>query len=205
MNARVGARPRHADRSDAAAASTPSNDGPAASPTGRADLAGGAEPHEHAACPVGGVLPGSGSAPPTSAARRSTYRSTSTATAHCSPSSQSGCGHEKRSPFHALPAKETSWTRSAAPAPPRSPSAQQGQDMADNAADAGAGRDPLDPARRRPGARSPLQQGRRGPQPGRPMLNKVSSQAEAAARRGMEAVRDTSQQLRENAPCRRRT
>ena len=32
-----------------------------------------------------------------------------------------------------------------------------------------------------------------------PMLNKVSSQAEAAARRGMEAVRDTSQQLRERA------
>ena len=31
------------------------------------------------------------------------------------------------------------------------------------------------------------------------MLNKVSSQAEAAARRGMEAVRDTSQQLREKA------
>ena len=32
-----------------------------------------------------------------------------------------------------------------------------------------------------------------------PLLNKVSSQAEAAARRGMEAVRDTSQQLRERA------
>lgn len=32
-----------------------------------------------------------------------------------------------------------------------------------------------------------------------PVLNKVSSQAEAAARRGMEAVRDTSQQLRERA------
>jgi len=32
-----------------------------------------------------------------------------------------------------------------------------------------------------------------------PMLNKVTSQAEAAARRGMEAVRDTSQQLRERA------
>ena len=32
-----------------------------------------------------------------------------------------------------------------------------------------------------------------------PLLNKVSSQAEAAARRGMEAVRDTSQQLREQA------
>ena len=32
-----------------------------------------------------------------------------------------------------------------------------------------------------------------------PMLNKVASQAEAAARRGMDAVRDTSQQLRERA------
>jgi ElaB/YqjD/DUF883 family membrane-anchored ribosome-binding protein len=32
-----------------------------------------------------------------------------------------------------------------------------------------------------------------------PVLSKVSSQAEAAARRGMEAVRDTSQQLRERA------
>jgi len=32
-----------------------------------------------------------------------------------------------------------------------------------------------------------------------PLLNKVSSQAEAAARRGMEAVRDTSQQLKERA------
>ncbi len=32
-----------------------------------------------------------------------------------------------------------------------------------------------------------------------PMLNRVTSQAEAAARRGMDAVRDTSQQLRERA------
>jgi ElaB/YqjD/DUF883 family membrane-anchored ribosome-binding protein len=32
-----------------------------------------------------------------------------------------------------------------------------------------------------------------------PMLNKVTSQAEAAARRGMDAVRDTSQQLRDRA------
>jgi len=30
-------------------------------------------------------------------------------------------------------------------------------------------------------------------------MNRVTSQAEAAARRGMEAVRDTSQQLRERA------
>ena len=32
-----------------------------------------------------------------------------------------------------------------------------------------------------------------------PLLSRVSSQAEAAARRGIEAVRDTSQQLREKA------
>jgi ElaB/YqjD/DUF883 family membrane-anchored ribosome-binding protein len=32
-----------------------------------------------------------------------------------------------------------------------------------------------------------------------PMLSKVSSQAEAAARRGMETMRETSQQLRERA------
>jgi ElaB/YqjD/DUF883 family membrane-anchored ribosome-binding protein len=32
-----------------------------------------------------------------------------------------------------------------------------------------------------------------------PILNKVTSQAEAAARRGIDAVRDTSQQLREKA------
>jgi ElaB/YqjD/DUF883 family membrane-anchored ribosome-binding protein len=32
-----------------------------------------------------------------------------------------------------------------------------------------------------------------------PLLSRVSSQAEAAARRGIEAVRDTSQQLRERA------
>jgi len=32
-----------------------------------------------------------------------------------------------------------------------------------------------------------------------PMLSKVTSQAEAAARRGMDAVRDTSQQLRDKA------
>ena len=35
-----------------------------------------------------------------------------------------------------------------------------------------------------------------------PLLNRVSSQAEAAARRGIEAVRDTSQQLRDKAPAR---
>ena len=32
-----------------------------------------------------------------------------------------------------------------------------------------------------------------------PLLNRVSAQAEAAARRGIDAVRDTSQQLRERA------
>ena len=35
-----------------------------------------------------------------------------------------------------------------------------------------------------------------------PLINRVSAQAEAAARRGIEAVRDTSQQLREKAPAR---
>jgi len=34
-----------------------------------------------------------------------------------------------------------------------------------------------------------------------PLINRVSAQAEAAARRGMDAVRDTSQQLRERALC----
>jgi ElaB/YqjD/DUF883 family membrane-anchored ribosome-binding protein len=80
----------------------------------------------------------------------------------------------------------------------RSPQ-QQAQDMGDNAADAAQGAirstqrttdqalgrlsDTVDDMRSKAG----------------PMLNKVTSQAEAAARRGMEAVRDTSQQLRERA------
>jgi len=80
----------------------------------------------------------------------------------------------------------------------RSPQ-QQAQDMGDNAADSAQGAirstqraadqalgrlsDTVDDVRSKAG----------------PMLNKVTSQAEAAARRGMEAVRDTSQQLRERA------
>jgi ElaB/YqjD/DUF883 family membrane-anchored ribosome-binding protein len=77
--------------------------------------------------------------------------------------------------------------------------AQQVQDMGDNAADTAQGAirstqrttdqalnrlsDTVDDVRSKAG----------------PMLNKVTSQAEAAARRGMDAVRDTSQQLRERA------
>ncbi len=79
------------------------------------------------------------------------------------------------------------------------PMSPQGQDMADKAAGTAQGAirstqrtadqaldrlsDKVDDARSQAG----------------PMLNKVTSQAEAAARRGMEAVRDTSQQLREKA------
>jgi len=79
------------------------------------------------------------------------------------------------------------------------PMGQQGQDMADNAANSAQGAirstqraadqtldrlsDKVDEVRNQAG----------------PLLNKVTSQAEAAARRGMDAVRDTSQQLREKA------
>jgi len=79
------------------------------------------------------------------------------------------------------------------------PMGQQGQDMADNAANSAQGAirstqraadqtldrlsDKVDEVRSQAG----------------PLLNKVTSQAEAAARRGMDAVRDTSQQLREKA------
>jgi ElaB/YqjD/DUF883 family membrane-anchored ribosome-binding protein len=79
------------------------------------------------------------------------------------------------------------------------PLQQQGQDMADNAANAAQGAikstqrageqtldrlsDKVDDLRSQAA----------------PLLNKVTSQAEAAARRGMEAVRDSSQQLRERA------
>lgn len=79
------------------------------------------------------------------------------------------------------------------------PQAQQGQDIGDSAASSAQGAirstqraadqafdrlsDKVDEARDKAA----------------PMLNKVTSQAEAAARRGMEAVRDTSQQLRERA------
>jgi ElaB/YqjD/DUF883 family membrane-anchored ribosome-binding protein len=81
----------------------------------------------------------------------------------------------------------------------KSPAQQQAQDLGDNAANAAQGAirstqrtadqaldrlsDTVEQARSKAG----------------PMINKVPSQAEAAARRGMEAVRDTSQQLRERA------
>ena len=80
----------------------------------------------------------------------------------------------------------------------RSPQ-QQAQDMGDNAADSaqsairstqraadqalGRLSDTVDDVRSKAG----------------PMLNKVTAQAQAAAQRGMDAVRDTSQQLRDRA------
>jgi ElaB/YqjD/DUF883 family membrane-anchored ribosome-binding protein len=82
---------------------------------------------------------------------------------------------------------------------PTKPLAQQSQDMADNAA-AGA-QNAIRSTQR--AADSALDRMSEKVDEVRsqaaPILNKVSSQAEAAARRGMEAVRDTSQQLREKA------
>ena len=79
------------------------------------------------------------------------------------------------------------------------PLAQQGQDMADNAA-AGA-QNAIRSTQR--AADSALDRMSEKVDEVRsqaaPFINRVSSQAEAAARRGMEAVRDTSQQLRERA------
>ncbi len=79
------------------------------------------------------------------------------------------------------------------------PISQQGQDIADGAAGSAQGAirstqraadetldrlsDKVEEARSQSGA----------------LLNKVTSQAEAAARRGMDAVRDSSQQLRDRA------
>ena len=79
------------------------------------------------------------------------------------------------------------------------PMAQQGQDMADNAAGSAQGairstQRAADQALDRLSEKVDEARSQAGP-----LLNKVSSQAEAAARRGMEAVRDTSQQLRERA------
>jgi ElaB/YqjD/DUF883 family membrane-anchored ribosome-binding protein len=79
------------------------------------------------------------------------------------------------------------------------PMGQQGQDMADNAAGAAQGsirstQRAADQALDRLSDKVDEVRGQAGP-----MLNKVASQAEAAARRGMDAVRDTSQQLRERA------
>jgi hypothetical protein len=79
------------------------------------------------------------------------------------------------------------------------PMAQQSQDMADNAADAAQGairstQRAADQALDRLSQKVDDVRSQAAP-----MINKVTSQAEAAARRGMEAVRDTSQQLRERA------
>jgi ElaB/YqjD/DUF883 family membrane-anchored ribosome-binding protein len=79
------------------------------------------------------------------------------------------------------------------------PMGQQSQDMADNAADQAQGairstQRTADQALDRLSQKVDDVRSQAGP-----MINKVTSQAEAAARRGMEAVRDTSQQLRERA------
>jgi ElaB/YqjD/DUF883 family membrane-anchored ribosome-binding protein len=79
------------------------------------------------------------------------------------------------------------------------PQAQQAQEMTDNAADAAQGairstQRTTDQAFDRLSETVEGVRSKAGP-----MLNKVASQAEAAARRGMDAVRDTSQQLRERA------
>jgi ElaB/YqjD/DUF883 family membrane-anchored ribosome-binding protein len=79
------------------------------------------------------------------------------------------------------------------------PMGQQGQDMADDAANTaqGAIRSGQRTANQAMDKLSDKVDDLRSQ--AAPLLNKVSSQAEAAARRGMEAVRDTSQQLRERA------
>ena len=79
------------------------------------------------------------------------------------------------------------------------PLAQQGQDMRRQRRRQRAGRDPLDAARRRQALDRLSDKVDDVRSQAAPMLNKVTSQAEAAARRGMDAVRDTSQQLRDKA------
>ena len=79
------------------------------------------------------------------------------------------------------------------------PLAQQGQDVADSAAAAAQGairstQRAADSALDRVSEKVDEVRSQ-----ATPILNKVTSQAEAAARRGMDAVRDTSQQLREKA------
>lgn len=83
--------------------------------------------------------------------------------------------------------------------PATKPLAQQGQDMGDSAASTAQGairstQRSADQAFDRMSEKVDELRDKAAP-----MLNRVSSQAEAAARRGMEAVRDTSQQLRERA------
>jgi len=78
-------------------------------------------------------------------------------------------------------------------------SAQQAQEMTDNAADSaqGAIRSTQRATDQALGRLSDTVEGVRSK--AAPMLNKVASQAEAAARRSMDAVRGTSQQLRDRA------
>jgi ElaB/YqjD/DUF883 family membrane-anchored ribosome-binding protein len=81
---------------------------------------------------------------------------------------------------------------------PSKPLAQQSQDIADSAAGTAQNAIRLNPTRRRPGARSSFREGRRRAQPGRALAQQGLVAGRGAAR-GMEAVRDTSQQLRERA------
>ena len=85
------------------------------------------------------------------------------------------------------------------PSTPSKPMGQQGQDMADQAANGTQGairstQRAADTALDKLSSKVDEVRAQAAP-----MLNKVGSQAEAAARRGMDAVRDTSQQLRERA------
>jgi ElaB/YqjD/DUF883 family membrane-anchored ribosome-binding protein len=77
--------------------------------------------------------------------------------------------------------------------------AQQGQDVADKAANSAQGaihttQQAADKALDNLSTRVEDARGQAAP-----LLSKVTAQAEAAARRGIDAVRDTSQQLREKA------
>jgi ElaB/YqjD/DUF883 family membrane-anchored ribosome-binding protein len=76
---------------------------------------------------------------------------------------------------------------------------QQAQEMTDDAADSaqGAIRSTQRATDQALGRLSDTVEGVRSK--AAPMLNKVRSQAQAAAQRGMDAVRDTSQQLRDRA------
>ena len=113
-----------------------------------------------------------------------------------SPSSLPACGHEKRNP---PPTSKGNSMDTIGSTSTNKPMAQQSQDMADNAADQAQGairstQRTADQALDRLSQKVDEVRNQAGP-----MINKVTSQAEAAARRGMEAVRDTSQQLRERA------
>jgi len=110
-------------------------------------------------------------------------------------SSLPACGHEKRNP----PPTSKGNSMDTIGSSTNKPMAQQSQDMADNAADAAQGairstQRTADQALDRLSQKVDEVRNQAAP-----MINKVTSQAEAAARRGMEAVRDTSQQLRERA------